>query len=234
MSSALLRTPAEVIQQLLIDLGAGSDPDTEPLADWPVYADEEPDGDGTPDEVLTVYDSGTDVDDGHGHADGFAYTHYGVQVRVRARDHTTGSVKALEVRRLLNESVVRATVTVEGTAYTVPCVKASPVRRMGREQAKTRRHLWTVNGIAVVERQPAPTPGDPHTILTATDNGVGAVLFTTAGPHGLSGGEQVMVVGNSVPSYNGGPFSVDGVPTPTSWETGSTPYTADGFGGTWS
>lgn len=157
MSSALLHSPAEVIAKLLVDLGAGSDPESTPLSSWPIYVDSEPDGSDIPDEVLTVYDTDGN-DDGHGMVDGFAYTHHGLQVRIRARDHSTGAAKALEIRRLLNEAVANDFVVLPNTLYYVPAVKASPVRRLGREIGKSRRHLWTVNGLAVVIRDMLPAP----------------------------------------------------------------------------
>ncbi len=207
MSLPLLHSPCDVVQQLLIDLSAGTDPDADPLGDWPVYSDEEPDGDGIPDEVVTVYDT-DGIDDGHGHVDGYAYTHHGLLVRVRAADFDRGKAKAYEVRRLLNESVVDADVTVEDSLYVVHAVKASPVRRMGRELGKSRRHLWTVNGTAAITPQATPSPPPPppgHVVELIADDlaGDGVAQATCAGPHGLSDLDPVTISGNSVSAYNG-------------------------------
>lgn len=78
------------------------------------------------------------------------------------------------------------------------------------------------------------TPPDPHTIVTASNNGAGVVLFVTAAPHGLTGGELVTVTGCSEAAYNKAALNVDGVPTAASFETGDLAFVGNGTGGTWS
>jgi 6-phosphofructokinase len=69
-----------------------------------------------------------------------------------------------------------------------------------------------------------------HTILTIT-NASSKTLFTTQGPHGLSGGETIVVTGNSVAAYNTTHTGV-AVQSATTFKTGFG-YTSNGTGGRW-
>lgn len=70
-------------------------------------------------------------------------------------------------------------------------------------------------------------------ILTVTDDGASAALYTTAAPHGLSGTYTVGVSGTS----GGGLYDNTGIvtesqPSATTFVTGQ-PYLADAAGGTY-
>jgi hypothetical protein len=72
-----------VIQQVLIELGLGTDPDTDPGEAWPVYSGSEPGGQDAPDNCLTVYDTDPKPD-GRSMLDGETWQHYGLQIRIFA------------------------------------------------------------------------------------------------------------------------------------------------------
>lgn len=75
---------------------------------------------------------------------------------------------------------------------------------------------------------------DPaHTILTITETSPasGIALVTTAGNHGLSGGENVTITGNT--TY-GGTFPAVTVESPTTFSLGNETHIGDSTGGTWS
>lgn len=138
-------SPAEIVQQLLIDGGLGVDPDShvDGDVDWPTYATNEPDG---PDETVTVFDTqGQDMGDTQ--SDQEQQVHYGVQVRVRARSHEThGYRKANAIRRYLSEDVLQAVVTLDATRYLVHAVKPrGQVLALGKETPASKHSVFTAN-----------------------------------------------------------------------------------------
>ena len=144
MAQTLNHTPADVVRQVLIDLGLGSDLPanglTTPLSDWPVYKGLEP---SDPDDVITVYNTAgrPDVRDMFGKL----YTSYGVQLRVRAADPDQGWLKADALRTGVSE-VVRQQVNVGATAYFVQCFnRIGDVLELGRDAPTTNRQLYTLN-----------------------------------------------------------------------------------------
>ncbi len=148
MSLPLLHSPADVLATLLVTLGAATDPEAATLGDWPVYVDSEP---PTPDDVLTVYDT-TARTFGRSMIDGETLLHEGVQVRVRATDHTTGLIKARAIRQKLDEVVHLNNVTVDGTDYLVWSVDTTSLLKLGKETPTSKRSLFTINGTCSIRR----------------------------------------------------------------------------------
>ena len=148
MSTLLTHSPADVIRWLLINNGQGSDPDLGQA--WPIYASSEPTG---PDNCLTVYDlQGTE--DGREHHGGEILEHPGWQVRVRAQDHRTGWTKLNAVRVWMSETACMEVVTIEGTADLVwAFTRIGNVIPLGTDVAKTKRHLFTLNGTVPIQQQ---------------------------------------------------------------------------------
>lgn len=134
-------SPADVVRQLLVDLGLCSDPGAGFA--WPAYASAEP---PAPDEAVTVYDTaGTSF--GRSMATGARSENPGVQVRVRARDHRTGWAKARQIARLLDTGTLWRAVTVGTAAYCVQDFgRTSDVLALGKEVPNSKRSLFTVNG----------------------------------------------------------------------------------------
>lgn len=97
--ASVVHSPAQIIQQLLIDLGLGSQ---HPLTPWPVFATAEP---NTPDEVITVRDTGG-RDQGRIQFTGERIENPGIQIRVRANNHPTGWSKAKEIANALDQRVL--------------------------------------------------------------------------------------------------------------------------------
>jgi hypothetical protein len=149
MSLPLLHSPADIVRQLLINLGVGGDPDVDPLPDWPVYEDKEP---TSPDEVITVYDT-TPKSDGRSMVDGETWLHYGLQIRVRGVDKPSAYAKTESVRRSINEQIVMAVVNMNGTHYLVPAICNTNMVRVGQQSPATKRFIYTINGTAAIIRQ---------------------------------------------------------------------------------
>lgn len=159
MPITFLHSPAQIIQQVLIDLAAGTDP--EPWEDeeaaialgaaaaWPVFSVGEP---SRPDNVITVYDTSPQFDGSH-MLSGVSWFHYGFQVRVRAALHQSGFVKANYIHKVLDEDVYNKVVTLESpdAQYLVQSISASGgVLTIGKETPASKRDLFTINALATI------------------------------------------------------------------------------------
>ncbi len=151
MSGLLLHEPAEVIAQMLVDLGVATDPESaDPDDAWPAYSGTEPDG---PDDCITVRGT-TGQDMGSSMIDGHRWESEGFQIRVRTSPHTkrAGFAKATAIGVALDERSAQRVVVLDGTTYTVSDVCGrSPVLQIGPEKATTRRELFTINCYAIID-----------------------------------------------------------------------------------
>ena len=104
MSGLLTHTVSQVIRQLLIDNGLGSNGG----ASGPVYSVQEPD---SPDDTITTYDT-AGVSRGRFQIGGEIQEVHGIQIRVRSNDAQVGWKKAQDIKLDLSQSVHLTTVTV--------------------------------------------------------------------------------------------------------------------------
>lgn len=140
-----MHPPSQIVSRLLISLGLGSLPTTEPGGvEWPAYFSREP---TAPDNCITVYDT-DGQDDGRSMINGETFSHYGFQIRVRATTYSIGWVKADTIATFLVEDVYLDTVTIEGVTYTVQCIaRVSDVIKLGKESPTSKRELFTINAL---------------------------------------------------------------------------------------
>lgn len=141
MSTPMLHSPADILAQLIVDLGKGTDPTAGGA--WPVFVAGEP---TAPDNAITVYDT-TPQDDGRSMIDGEMLGHFGFQVRVRGTTHSVAYVKAEAVRVALEESVYDRTVHRDGSTYLVHCVAKTNFLSIGKDVPTSKRSLFTINGL---------------------------------------------------------------------------------------
>lgn len=147
MPQTLTHSPADVLRWLLIAKGVGSDPTIQPLGNWPIYAADEPDGIGVPDNVITVYDT-DGTDEGRIMIDGEPQGHNGFQVRVRASDHKTGYAKIDEVWTVLGKEIYDDAVILDGIVYLVHSAnKIGDPIPLGKEVGETKRRLFVLNAV---------------------------------------------------------------------------------------
>lgn len=149
---------ADVIGQLLVNLGQGMDVDTYNAAallakpvgtEWPVHVTDDPD---TPDNRIVVNDT-TPVSDGREMIFGEQIQHDGVQVMVCARDHLTGWPKSKAVRRALDEECYDSAVTLGGSDYLVHSVSTQNLLPLGKgESPSTRRRKFSINALLTYQR----------------------------------------------------------------------------------
>lgn len=149
MTPALIHSPADIIRQLLIDIGQGIDVDNVNVnTSWQVFASGEP---SSPDNCLAVTDTSWQ-DDGRSMINGEEWYHYGAQIRVRAVDHPTGFVKTNAVSKALAESVYLRQVDVDGTPYLVHCFSRLTIIDLGKNVPQTKRTLFTLNVLVTLRR----------------------------------------------------------------------------------
>ena len=99
MSGALTHSPAEIVRNLLVNMGAG----TLPAAggSWPISCDQRLD---TPDNAITINDT-DGRKDGRSMPTGEVFEHPGIQIEVRSGVRGTGFTKAKAIATLLDEEV---------------------------------------------------------------------------------------------------------------------------------
>lgn len=143
-------SPADVIRYLLIAMGAGIHPDDLVVnsgTQWPIYAGGEP---NVPDETITVYDT-AGRDDGRMQYDGERTEHPGIQIRIRARDHQTGYVKARQLAVSLDKEIYQNTVSIGNSQYFIHAVSRSGnVIPLGKESPTSKRSLFTINATVTI------------------------------------------------------------------------------------
>lgn len=143
----LANSPADVIGQMMIDMSLGTDSDDN--GEWPIFVNSEP---STPDNCITVYDT-AGIDNGSDMILGRLMQYHGFQVRVRAKTHRAGWLKADEIRANLAESVYQRAVAVEDHDYLVQCIGGiGTVLILGREVGVSKRSLFTVNATATMNQ----------------------------------------------------------------------------------
>lgn len=133
-------SPAEIIQQLLIDLSLTSDP--EDNDSWPVYSTGSTDG---PDNAVFVTDT-TGLYDGRHMKGGKAYFHFGIQIMLRATSHPVGLAKIRQILTTLTESVVRQVVTLDTVMYMVHAItRPGQILPLTREDPMSSRNMFSLN-----------------------------------------------------------------------------------------
>lgn len=143
----LHHTIHEIIQKLLIDTGAASNPthDTE----WPVYAPDEPDA---PDNCITISKT-TGVVTGNTAFSGKVHRYHGFQARVRHQNDTQASYKAEALYNFFNESVDAIIVTIDDHSYCVnEITTTSDIFFLGHQRPENRLYLFTINAVVDIKQ----------------------------------------------------------------------------------
>lgn len=135
-------SPAQIIQQALVDLDESvfTDPDLDDV--WPLHISNMPDGPGVPAEVGVVYDT-TGEPKGRLLTSGKEIERYGVQIRIRSRNYDVGLL--MREANLLS-TLSRHEVTVDGDTYRIDTFsRTGPVLALPLDQSM--RWHFTVNGL---------------------------------------------------------------------------------------
>lgn len=152
MSVAFQHGIDDIVQQLIINKGWGSLPPYVSTP-WPVFAGGEP---PEPDELITVYET-TPVSFGKVQIDGEQLQHYGFTIRIRGQTKAAARNKGETIRKGMNESVYRDTVTLDGISYVVLCVSKCSLVPFGTEASESKRWLVNLNCVGCILPQPIST-----------------------------------------------------------------------------
>lgn len=154
MDRRLRHMPCQIVQQLLIANGQGTNPEEEDL--WPVYYDNLPD---SPNSAIRVLD--TDGSGNRLHL-GPYIEKQGVQILVRSEGTEGYHNKTTYIAKILDE-IHREEITLEvidsstgsvvsEVTYRVNAVHRDPtIRRLGREREGGQRFMWSLNAIVDIE-----------------------------------------------------------------------------------
>jgi hypothetical protein len=146
MPGSLTHSPADVVRRLVIALGLGNDPPTEP---WPVYVGGEP---TVPEDVITVYDM-LGVNHGREMIGGERQEHHGVMLRFRGREYRATYAKARAVAVALDGDVYLESVAIDASTYRIHCVnRRGDVLALNKESFETKRSLFTINATVMVRQ----------------------------------------------------------------------------------
>jgi hypothetical protein len=138
-SGGLNHSPADIIAQVLVDLGQGTIAPDQP---WPTAVSNEAQGG---DRAITTYDTEI-VKHSRAHVSGEVVEHFGVQVRVRAETHKVAFAKANLIARVLDEDVALTTTTIESSTYLVYSVsRRSGPLALGKDVPTSSRSVFTIN-----------------------------------------------------------------------------------------
>lgn len=138
----VVESPAEMIHEYLVGEGIVTVP-ADGLA-WPGYVSSMPDGGTVKDNAVCIYDT-TGIMQGRDMGSGEHFERFGVQVRIRCKEHADGYAKARAIAYAL-DILTRAAVTVTGgQAYEIHAVSRGSILPLGPGQDDKRRRLFTIN-----------------------------------------------------------------------------------------
>ncbi|MEM3120687.1 MAG: hypothetical protein QXZ57_07215 [Nitrososphaerota archaeon] len=147
MTTQLLNSPAEILCRALVDTGAVTEAGAG--GSWPCHYAEEPDGPGTPDDVVTLYDTQGRID-GYDQHFGGVFEHHGFQVKVRSNTIRKGWRKADQLLQTLARDIYLKQVNIESSSYLIHSIgDVGPILSLGKEP-NTARRVWTINGTITI------------------------------------------------------------------------------------
>lgn len=142
----LTHDPADILRYTLIGASQGTLPTTN--GSWPIYTSQEP---NTPDNCITTYNTQGQLQ-GRIQKSGLYVEKPGIQIRIRATDHTTGHSKAKSIEAAL-DAVYDDNVTISSNSYEVHAVhRTASIAYLGKDSPSSNRHLFTLN-VTVTIRQ---------------------------------------------------------------------------------
>jgi hypothetical protein len=140
-ATPITHSPAEIMAQLLVDLGMATGPGGS--GSWPVFKTGITD---KPDDCIAVTDT-AGIDDGAFLGPGATTEqHYGVQIMVRAATHPRCWVKTEAIRQALRAMDNMKTVWIGAASYTLPAVcRLAPPTVIGKDRPDSTRVLMSLN-----------------------------------------------------------------------------------------
>lgn len=149
VSDTLLTSPAFVLVSYIIEQMIGDMTDPVDDSDWPLYVSYTSDTSDVKTDLGVMYDT-TPVKDGR-FMEGPVQQHYGIQLKIRSKDHIVGITKAEEISSVL-DAVVNETITVGVYEYQIYNISRGTVISLGSEPNTKNRRLFTVNFLVSMKR----------------------------------------------------------------------------------
>ena len=152
MSNILEHTPAEIVAQMLVDLGQANKYNL--AGSWPVFFSQQP---VKPDNLVVVTNIGGRIH-GRNHLTGWTRKHFGIEVAARSvREGNSGDAattvgweKINQICNALDSSVLNRSVTVShmnrpSVTYIVhACTRINDIRTVGPDNTNSQRYLFPV------------------------------------------------------------------------------------------
>ena len=153
MPGALNHSPADILRQLIVDIGAGVAPTVASTTDWQTYVGMEPDERSGAEQVITVTNT-AGVPKGRV-GQGERQIFHGANLRIRAKTHATGYVKA-NATAILLDSVYQRDVVIGGTTYLVHSVnRQGDILDLGKGDTPNNRYtFFSINVLFVTDKRP--------------------------------------------------------------------------------
>lgn len=141
-----MRAPADIIRQLLIDLGLGA-----ATGDWTIYVSFFPD---TPDKAICIYDT-AGIFDGRLMENGFRIEHPGIQIQVRAQIYPDLWDKANTIATTLDAQMGTEVIMESAEAYTIHNIsRTGAILPIGiEEEGDRRRHYVSINAVITLTEE---------------------------------------------------------------------------------
>jgi len=117
---------------------------------WPLYIASLPDGANVQDNAGAIYNT-TPVKDSRQMSDGFVLKHYGIQIKIRAKDDETGWDKCNDILSLF-DAVHNVDVTKGDVLHRLQNIsQTSGIVSLGTEIGTKRRLLFTMNFLVTLK-----------------------------------------------------------------------------------
>jgi hypothetical protein len=147
LESLLLHSPADILRYLMIDLELGTLPEDEDT--WPIFCSSQP---NLPDDHVTSIDT-QGRENGRIMFSGEYEEYHGVQVRVQAKNHSTGYAKLRRIALTLDQGVRNKYVSISPALYLIDSVhRTSLIVADGKDVPKSKRSLFTLNVLVRLSR----------------------------------------------------------------------------------
>jgi len=138
---------AEIVARWMVAETLGTDPEADPIGNWPVYDTAMPD---TPDNAICTYGT-AGVKDGRSMRDGQTFEHPGLQVKVRGTTEPVAFAKMQAIVEAIDAAIAES-ITIEGTGYKIQNISRRSNAVPIRADRDTERRAYTLNCLVSISQ----------------------------------------------------------------------------------
>jgi hypothetical protein len=147
MTALLTHPHVEVIAKLLVDLGEGTQRDTNSSGAWPIFIGTIPD---SPDSCIVINRTTSRI--GGWFQTGDADEHFGFQILVRALGSSAAEAKVDSIIGKFDRTVNCTTVTISSSSYCVYAItREGDAIPLGTEE-ESERYLFSLNAVVALRQ----------------------------------------------------------------------------------